>query len=117
MAEPEKRGPVVDLIFDAECANLDAARSLLREACTELGMPPHWREWDRASENTPPAMRQFSSPTVLINGADVSDDRGMAAPVDGTTCCRIYLRQGRLSGVPTLNEIVSALSRFRSSTT
>ncbi len=117
MAEPAGRGPVVDLIFDAECANLDAARSLLREAGTQLGMQLHWREWDRALESTPPAMRQCSSPTVLVNGSDVSDDRGLPAPADGTNCCRIYLRQGRLSGVPTLDEIVSALSRSRNSTT
>ena len=113
MVEAAGDGPVVDLIFDAQCANLGAARSLLREACVELGLQPQWREWDRAAESTPPAMRRFSSPTVLVDGSDVSDDQGMAAPTDGTTCCRIYVQRDRLSGVPTRSEIVSALSRSR----
>jgi hypothetical protein len=64
--------PAIDLIYDKDCPNVQEARSLLRDALTEVGMPPEWREWDREGVETPPELRGLGSPTILVDGVDVS---------------------------------------------
>lgn len=106
---------VIDLVYDADCPNVDRAREVIAAALREAGVPGPWREWDRVGDDTPARLRDFGSPTVLVNGRDVS-----ATPTDDTraaaNCCRVYQDEsGRLSGVPTTGQIVRAISRGQGS--
>ena len=62
----------VELIYDADCPNATAARSLLIRAFAKTGTSARWREWERSARNTPARARAFGSPTVLIDGRDVA---------------------------------------------
>jgi hypothetical protein len=64
-------------------------------------------EWDRASPDSPSHAAKYGSPTVLVDGRDVT---GVEA-VDGANACRVYDHGGRgLGGVPPVQRIVDALS-------
>jgi mercuric ion transport protein len=102
--------PIVDLVYDRECPNVQEARSLLREALTEVGLFPVWREWESEAAETPPELRSLGSPTILVDGVDVSgNDKGDVQP--GANCCRLYPHHGRLRGVPELGVVKSAIIR------
>lgn len=96
----------VELIFDADCPNVAAARSLLIKAFTRTGVSARWREWERRSPDTPEYARLYGSPTVLVDGKDVAG----TAPVAGNGACRVYADgEGKLSRTPPLEVICSAL--------
>ncbi len=98
--------PSVELIYDASCPNVDAARKQLRQAFQELGQPPAWQEWDREAPSSPAYARQYGSPTILVDGKDVSG----ASHSDGADCCRVYRSEhGGLQKVPPVESIASAL--------
>lgn len=98
----------VDLVFDPTCPNVEKARAAIRAALLAVGAPAEWREWEREAEQTPPSLRAYGSPTVLVNGADVAggDD---AARADANSC-RVYVDEcGCLCGAPSAQQIVSAI--------
>lgn len=98
----------IELIYDADCPNVAQTRSLLIKAFTRTGVSARWREWERAAPDTPGYAQSCGSPTILVDGKDVSG----AGPVAGTGACRIYLDpQGRLSRTPSLETVCSALLR------
>lgn len=97
----------VELIYDADCPNVTATRRQLLRAFAALGIAPHWQEWERSATHSPAHVRDFASPTILVNGRDV----GRNAPIAGSGACRVYADEsGRLSGVPVLESITAALS-------
>jgi hypothetical protein len=97
----------VDLIYDADCPNVRAARDQLLRAFCAAGLVPRWREWDRGDAASPPEVRAYASPTILVDGADVAP----TAPLDGTSACRLYV-DGEMDGrVPAIDSIVAALTR------
>ena len=61
----------VELIYDADCPNVLATRSLLIEAFTKTGTSARWREWERNTVGTPAHAKQYGSPTILVDGQDV----------------------------------------------
>jgi hypothetical protein len=87
----------IELVYFEGCPHADQARSRLRAALEQAGMKPTWREWDSMSPDTPAEYRRHGSPTVLINGVDVSG--GVAG--DGCGCVA--------NGGPTIQEIGAAL--------
>jgi len=95
----------IELIFDATCPGVDAARAHLRDALTLAGEPPVWTEWDRAAPDAPPHARRYASPTVLVDGCDVAG----ATILDGGDGCRLY-REGR---APSAHMILTALTAAR----
>jgi mercuric ion transport protein len=98
--------PKVELIYDDACPNVEAARQQLRRAFQELGQSPAWQEWDRGAPSSPAHARQYGSPTILVDGKDVSG----AAPSDGADCCRVYRSEhDGLQKVPPIESITSAL--------
>ena len=103
--------PTVDLILDSECPNVDDARALLRSALKEAGFPAEWREWDREASETPAALRNLGSPTILVNGVDVSGADETNVPAERANCCRVYAHDDRLRGVPALHTVMLALTR------
>jgi hypothetical protein len=96
----------VELIFDADCPNVAAARSLLIKAFTQTGVSARWREWERSAPDSPEYARRFGSPTILVNERDV----GGGAPGVCNAGCRIYSDgDGKLSRIPPLEAICTAL--------
>ncbi len=58
-------------------------------------------------DDPPPEGHGFGSPTVLVDGIDVSGENGAA---DGN-CCRIYQNEaGQFLGVPSRKSVVKALT-------
>ena len=96
----------IELIYDADCPNVAAAREHLREALARAGASPDWKEWDRADPEGPPYVRRYGSPTILVDGRDV----GGLPPSDGSASCRIYTSTaGEMGGVPPVETIAAAL--------
>lgn len=88
----------IELIFDATCPHVEAARGQLREALTRAGRPAMWTEWDRAALDAPPYAQRYASPTVLVDGRDVA---GGGALDHGSSGCRL--------GTPSAQVILAAL--------
>ena len=102
----------IDLIFDKDCPHVDEARTVLRSALEELGSGQvPWAEWDRASADTPNELRQYGSPTVLVDGRDVAADDVPQMQSDGDAC-RLYVDDlGQVAGAPSKNVILAAIRR------
>jgi hypothetical protein len=102
--------PVIELIYDSDCPNLEETRTQLVEACARAGVKPKWCEWDRSSRDSPLHLQHYGSPTVLVNGQDVAG----LPPAAGGPCCRLYLSdKGIVRPSPTVEAIVAALSQSK----
>jgi len=100
----------VELLYDTNCPNVKDARAQLLRAFAETGLQPHWQEWDRGAPESPPRVRAYGSPTILVNGQDVAN----ASPSAGADCCRLYVDDGgQLRGVPSVEAITAALLRTK----
>ena len=88
----------VELVHFSGCPHVDTARGRLRGALEQAGLATEWTEWDAESEATPARYRSCPSPTVLVDGRDVS---GVAGPAGGISCSA--------SGAPTTRQILTAL--------
>ena len=87
----------VDLVFFEGCPNAAEARQRIESALAQLGLPVSWDEWDTMQPETPEAYTRFGSPTVLVDGKDVTGV-GQGA---GIGCA--------VGGAPTKQAIVRAL--------
>lgn len=94
----------VQLLYFPECANLEPARRALAQALSTLAEAPDVSEVDVSDPHTPPDLRSWGSPTILIDGADVAGGSPSEA------CCRLY-PGSEVRGVPPLAAIVEALHR------
>ena len=102
----------VELIYDTDCPNIRHAREALLRGFSEAGLRPSWTEWDRKSPDSPAYARRYGSPTVLVNGRDVTG----VQPTEHSDSCRIYDHgPGDLRGAPPVNAIASALGNGRTS--
>ena len=90
--------PSIELICHSGCPEADEARRHLRAALEQCGLPGDWQEWNTDVEMAPAHARTFPSPTVLVNGRDVS---GASGAIVGRAC--------RMSGAPVTELIASAL--------
>ena len=91
-----------ELVFFEGCPHVAQARSELARALRRCGLPPTWREWDTTSADTPASLKGYGSPTVLVEGKDVTG--GTAG--SGMGCA--------IAGAPRAAVIVAALKRKRS---
>lgn len=77
----------IDLVYFEGCPNAERARENLRAALREAGLQTDWAEWDLSSGTTPERYRRHGSPTVLVDGEDVTgggaDAVAMACRADG----------------------------------
>lgn len=73
----------IELVYFDGCPNAEKARENLR---TVLGAGS-WSEWNLSAEDTPDEFRQYGSPTVLVDGHDITGEAGgnaaMACRADG----------------------------------
>ena len=96
----------VELIYDADCPNVPATRSLLIKAFTQTGVSARWKEWDRNSAESPAYASSFGSPSILVDGQDIAG----VLPSTGTRACRVYSGSGgTLQTTPPLELICTAL--------
>ena len=93
--------PRVELLCFPDCPHVAAARLQLERAFARVGLEPHWQELDMSAPDSPLPIRGLGSPTILIDGVDVSG--ALTAAGDS---CRLY--EGG-SGAPPLDTIVAAL--------
>jgi mercuric ion transport protein len=96
--DDERRTPKIDLIYFEGCPNAAQARRNLRDAIAATGRELSWSEWNLMAETTPVELRRFGSPTVLVDGEDVTGERGDA---EAMAC--------RADGVPTVEVIAGRL--------
>lgn len=96
----------IELVYDVACPNVDAARRRLAEVLAEMGLPQHWQEWNRESALAPAHVRAYGSPTILVDGRDVTG----AAESAQANCCRVYVDpKGGFEGMPPMDDIRAAL--------
>ena len=91
--------PRIELVYFDGCPNASKARENLREAVEASGQGVSWSEWDLMADSTPDDYRRFGSPTVLVNGEDVT---GESAGTDAMAC--------RADGVPSVATITARIS-------
>lgn len=85
----------IELVYFDGCPNAERAR----ENLASVLQPGSWVEWNLSAEDTPEDLRRFGSPTVLVDGRDVTGaDGGNAA-----MACRA-------DGAPSVDVIRQALS-------
>lgn len=92
----------IELIHFEGCPNVEATRENLGKALGTLGWASEWKEWDLEDSDTPDRVRRYGSPTVLVNGLDVS---GTEEGSVGLAC--------RADGAPSVDVIVQALGANR----
>ncbi|MGE0161291.1 MAG: hypothetical protein AB7T31_17985 [Gemmatimonadales bacterium] len=90
------RARTIELIYFEGCPHAGRARLNLRAAVGEVA----WTEWDLSADDTPPRYRAYGSPTVLVDGIDVT---GVGPGTAGAAC--------RADGAPSLASIREALAR------
>ena len=95
----------IELIYEKSCPNIEPARHQLLKALTQVGIMPRWQEWEVSTADAPAYVHGHGSPTLLVNGQDVSGD--MLQGDD--CCCRVYAHEEGNKGVPALVDIVRAL--------
>ena len=101
--------PRVELVYDDACPNVAGARAQLFRAFAAAGQQPRWSEHRIGDPDLPGHARGFGSPTILVDGRDVS---GLAPGSEAA--CRVYRdRSGAMSRVPSVEEIAAALARGR----
>lgn len=96
----------VELIYEASCPNIELARTRLRQALHDAGGTIIWQEWDIGAAGTPENLRNYGSPTILVDGKDVSGD----SPSPEGDCCRVYATKVGYDLAPSLKQIADALS-------
>ena len=89
--------PVVELVFFSGCPHVAEARARLQLALARASLPQAWAEWNVELATTPPHYRKFGSPTILVNGVDISG----GAVASGVSCV--------VSGAPSVDAITGAL--------
>ena len=91
--------PRIELVYFDGCPNVSQARDNLREAVEVSNEDLTWSEWDLMAESTPADFRRFGSPTVLVNGEDVT---GENVGTEAMAC--------RADGVPSVATITAQIS-------
>ena len=95
----------IELIYEKTCPNIEAARLQLLRAFATAGITPHWQEWEVSTPEAPAHVHGYGSPTILVNGQDVSGDMTKGDDY----CCRVYSHGENDKGVPAVADIVYAL--------
>ena len=103
----------VELVYDSDCPNVGQTRAALLQACAQAGVSASWVEWDRKAPESPAYVREYGSPTILVNGKDVAD----AEPGEEVDCCRLYSDgENGLHRTPSVEQIAAALTKCESAT-
>ncbi|MBI5875157.1 MAG: hypothetical protein HZB81_04825 [Deltaproteobacteria bacterium] len=96
----------VELLYFKGCPNISLARKNLNEAFGKIGIPAQWDEVDLNDPNTPKELKGYGSPTILVDGKDVT---GIVAGRKSISCRTYYNAKGEISGAPDAEIIVKAI--------
>jgi len=98
----------VDFLYWEGCPSHPEARELLREVLAALGAEAEVVEREVTSQAEADELAFPGSPTIRVDGRDVDPAGASARPA---LTCRIYhLPDGRVSPVPTREQLEEALS-------
>lgn len=99
----------VEFLFYADCPSHDTALARLREALQREAAPAALAVREVRTEEEAQAAHFPGSPTIRINGEDLQP-RGAVGPYSLT--CRMYFHAGgRITPLPTLDQIRAAIQR------
>lgn len=93
----------IQLLYFTGCPNVDRARTAVREAVLAEGIDEQVEEIDVESPDAPEAVRGWGSPTILVDGSDVT-----GAGRSSGTACRLYA-----DGAPSVEQIRAGLVAAR----
>lgn len=88
----------IELVYFEGCPHAQTAREVLETALATAGSGQNWTEWDLAEPGVPERVKRFGSPTVLVDGADVT---GEGPGVSAMAC--------RADGAPEVTAVIRAL--------
>ena len=71
--------PKIELVYFDGCPNVSQTRDHLRDAIKASGQQLTWSEWNLLEESTPAEFQRLGSPTVLVDGKDVTGESGGAS--------------------------------------
>lgn len=95
----------VELIYDRDCPFVAQMRTQLLKAFSKAKHPAKWTEWDRNSPDSPDHAKRYGSPTLLIDGQDIANEK----PTN-QNCCRLYPDESnQLQAIPALSTVVNKL--------
>jgi len=95
----------IQLLYFPGCPNVDAARAALREALVSKNLDLVIEEIDVEDPRAPTWARGWGSPTILIDGKEIYDQKPSGAPA-----CRVYL-----GGAPSVDVIRARIASARPS--
>lgn len=96
----------IEILHIDECPNWREAGVRMRAALTTIGAEVGAIDYHLLTDAAQLGELPFAgSPTILVDGVDLF-------PSDGATtdlACRVYVSNGRMAGLPTVDELVEAL--------
>lgn len=92
----------IELIYFNGCPNAARARENVRTALTTSGIIADVKEWEQSDPAAPPYVIEYGSPTVLVDGRDVTGVRAGA-----------FAKSCRVDGAPAVEAIRDALFSAR----
>lgn len=97
----------IQLITFSGCPNASAARFLIERTVADHGIVAAIEVIDTSAPDAPASLREWGSPTILVNGEDVGGEQEPTGP-----SCRLYRGDdGRALGVPSSDRLSAALHR------
>lgn len=101
--DPHSPRHCIELLYFPGCPNVAPARVQLQRTLIQAGLPAQWEEHDVSADDAPLHTRGYGSPTILVDGRDVSG----GSPTEGSAC-RLY-PGSEVPGVPPQAAILGAL--------
>jgi hypothetical protein len=98
----------IELLFWRGCPSHPEAQQLLEQVLAERGIDEAVEVREVTTEEEARRLRFPGSPTIRIDGSDV-DPEGAAAARPALTCRIYHLPDGRVSPVPTREQLEEAL--------
>jgi hypothetical protein len=95
---------LVQLLYFPGCPHVEAARRVLRQVLGTMEALPEVIEVDVTAPDVPENLRGWGSPTILVDGVDVTNGAPSGA------ACRLY-PSSETRGVPPADLIKAALQQ------
>ena len=96
----------IEILHIDDCPNWQEAGVRLRAALTKAGLVEFAIDYRRVGEGENLRGAPFAgSPTILVDGRDLFPAEGATSDL----ACRVYISDGRMTGLPTVDDIVAAL--------
>jgi hypothetical protein len=98
---------VIELLYWEGCPSHPEAKSLVEQILAELGRDDEILMTEISSDEEAERLRFPGSPTIRVDGRDVDPEGAKARP--SLTCRIYYLPDGRVSPIPSRDQLEAAL--------